>query len=337
MQAALFDGSPVLKFVEYPLRALQNNEVLLKISACGVCGTDLKILAGESHSRPPIILGHEFCGYIKDCGNAVKNLKPGDYVSVDPNIYCGECQFCRRGRINLCENLTALGVDINGGFAEYCLAPAAQCHQIDPKISPLIAALIEPLSCVLYGFRLAAVEQGDNVLIIGAGMIGLMMLQLMLLSGAAQIWISEVDDTRRTGALKAGANHVLNLSQNDAADKLKELTQGGADIVIECVGQPQAVEQALQLVKSGGRVVIFGVSPRNQMMTLAPYEIYRRDLTIRGSFLNPFTFQPAVELISSGQIQLDCIDMGRFALRDIAGAFENQRFHRNLKTVIDFS
>ena len=145
MQAAIFDGSPELKLREKDIPTFYENEVLVKVTAAGICGTDSKILAGKSHSNPPVILGHEFCGKVVAVGPRVETIDIGYFVSVDPNIACGKCRFCKQGQVNLCQNLTAIGVDIDGGFAEYCAVPESQCYRIEGA-SPINAALMEPLS-----------------------------------------------------------------------------------------------------------------------------------------------------------------------------------------------
>ncbi|HMA61632.1 MAG TPA: alcohol dehydrogenase catalytic domain-containing protein, partial [bacterium] len=186
MKAALFDGSSKLKIIDRKKPKIEKDQVLIKVAACGICGTDVKILAGQSHSNPPVVLGHEFCGEIVEIGAEVDDLIKGDFVSVDPNIYCGRCKFCRRGQVNLCENLTAIGVDIDGGFEEYCAVPSGQCYSLNKK--PIQnATLMEPLSCSLFGIKKANIELGDNVAIVGSGMIGIMMIKLSQLKGASRI------------------------------------------------------------------------------------------------------------------------------------------------------
>ncbi|MDD5765445.1 MAG: zinc-dependent alcohol dehydrogenase family protein [Candidatus Marinimicrobia bacterium] len=333
MRAAVYDGTN-LNLTDKPLRAVAADEVLLKIAVCGVCGTDIKIVAGQSYVTPPVVLGHEYCGYVIETGTQVTSLEPGDFVAIDPNISCGQCQYCRRGQVNLCENLQALGVDIDGGFAEYCIAPAKQCFRLPENTDPVQAALLEPLSCAIYGFQKAAIKPGDSVLIFGGGLIGILMLKLARLSPARQIIVVEPDAQRRKICLKLGADLAFSADEKSESEIFK-ITQGGAEVVIECAGVLPAVEQALRLVKNGGRVVIFGVSPSEQKLPVAPYEIYRRDISITGSFLNPFTFKTAVDLFSAGRIDFDDIEINSFRLSGIMDAFENQRQHKSLKTVID--
>jgi threonine dehydrogenase-like Zn-dependent dehydrogenase len=336
MKAALFNEKG-LKVVDHPLRETGSDEVLIKVLACGVCGTDIKIVAGQSAATPPVVLGHEFCGILEETGNRVKNLARGDFVAVDPNIFCGECQFCRVGKINLCENLIAVGVDIDGGFAEHCITPAKQCYRIPETINPYHAALLEPLSCAVYGFQKAAVQTGDSVVIVGGGMIGFLMLELCYLSAARQIIVVEPDKKRRALLANAGADIVVDPRNKIFYKYIMEITGGGAEVVIECAGSTAVVAQSYELVKRGGKLVVFGVSPSKGRWSASPYDIFRNDITVTGSFLNPFTFQTAMELLIKGKIDLGDVDIKPFSLMEIHGAFENQIQRKSMKTVIDLA
>ena len=336
MRAALFDGTEI-KLIQKTIRKIRTDEVLLKVSVCGICGTDIKILAGKSHASPPVILGHEFCGVIEEYGKNISTLSEGDFVSVDPNIYCGHCQFCRKGKINLCENLIALGVDIDGGFAEYCVVPAKQCYKFPAEMPLVNAAMLEPLSCALYGNKIAGIIPGDSVLVIGSGMIGIIMVMLAKLSGAVRVIVIDKNEKRLCFAKNSGADYVFANSDKNMEESITDILNDGADIVIECVGSVETCELAIRLVKNGGKVIIFGVTPVNQKMTISPYEIYKRDLSIRGSFLNPHTFFSAVELIASKKLNFEGLDIAKFPLGEINNAIENQRKSVSLKTIIDMS
>ena len=333
MKAALFDGSQKLKIIDKEKPAIDKDQVLIKVAACGVCGTDIKILDGQSHSNPPVVLGHEFCGEVVETGEEVDDLGTGDFVSIDPNIYCGKCRFCRKGQINLCENLTAIGVDIDGGFAEYCAVPAGQCYTLSKK-SIINAALMEPLSCAIYGIQKANVDIGDRVVIIGAGMIGIIMIKLSQLAGASQITVLEIDEKRRQYTLNNGADQALDPAVENR--KIRKLKQEDCDAVIECAGNTTTAKLSIDLVRPGGTVVFFGVVPNNEVINLSPYQIYKKDLTLRGSFLNPFTFSTAADLINSGKIDFSSIDIVRYSLENIQAAIANQKEKNNLKTMIEF-
>jgi len=177
MKAAVFYGVKDLRLEEVPLRKLRSDELLVKIHACGVCGTDVHIYEGAKGSAtvyPPVVLGHEFSGEIVEIGNGVRQLKVGDRISVDPNIFCGQCHFCQKGNVHLCENLQAIGVTRNGGFAEYAIVPEKQAYKLPDNLSYEEGAMGEPVACCLHGIDLSGIKHGDKVLIVGAGTIGLL-------------------------------------------------------------------------------------------------------------------------------------------------------------------
>jgi len=335
MRAALFNSEPQFELIERDLRPLRDDEVLLKICMAGICGTDVKILAGHSHANPPVILGHEFCGHIVQAGKKTQPLAVDDFVSVDPNIYCGACRFCRKGKMNLCENLQALGVDIDGGFAEYCIVPARQCYKLPDNTHTVSAALLEPLSCALYGIQRAGIRPGEDVLIIGSGMIGIIMTQLARLAGAANIIVTDTNPARLRVAQNAGADFIFDPAETETEKLINELTHGGADVVLECVGSTATVKTAIRLGNYGARIIIFGVSPMRATMEISPYEVYRKDLAIMGSFLNPFTFRAAVQLISTAKLKFDNFNFAMHSLSEINSAIESHRTGNYLKTFID--
>lgn len=333
MHAIQFDGKGIIP-IERSLRKPGPGEVLLRVLACGICGTDIKILAGESEAGPPVILGHEFCGIIEETGRNVTTIKPGYYVSVDPNISCGQCRFCRKGKINLCENLTALGVNIDGGFATHCYVPESQCYPIPKSLSPEQAALMEPLSCALYGFQKACIQPGDDIAIVGGVIIGMIMLKLVCLSAARMVILLEPDENRRNLCSNMGADAVFDPNDSQSHAKIVDITQGGADCVIECVGNISALKTAFSLLNRGGRLIIFGVTPPGIEFSISPHDIFKNDISVHGSFLNPNTFQKASELIISGKINLSDIPVKTFTLDDFDKAILNQKNRKSMKTVI---
>jgi len=336
MQAIQFDGKGLIP-IERPLRKPGSHEVLLRVQACGICGTDIKILNGESEACPPVILGHEFCGIVEETGKQVSSAKPGDYISVDPNIVCRQCRFCRKGKINLCENLTALGVNIDGGFATHCYVPESQCYSIPQFLPPEQAALMEPLSCALYGFKKACIQPGDAIAIVGGGIIGMIMLKLARLSAARMVILLEPDENRRNLCSYLGADAVFDPNDPQSHAKILDLIQGGADCVIECVGSISALKTAFSLLNRGGRLIVFGVTPSGTDLSISPYDIFKNDISVHGSFLNPNTFQEALELMISEKIILSDIPVKTFALDDFEKAILNQKNRKSLKTVITFN
>ena len=334
MKAARFSRPPGLDVIETPIRALAADEVMVQIAACGVCGTDVHIVAGEAHARPPVILGHEFAGTIVEIGKAVQGLRVGDAVAVDPNIACGFCYYCRRGQVNFCENLRALGVDIDGGFAEYCNAPAKQCHLLPADFPLEHGAFAEPLSCCLRGIERAAILPGQSVAIVGAGTIGLLMLQLARLSGAGAVHVLDPLESKRAIARQLDAETAIDPHDSDAVREIAARTHGGCEVVIECVGKPEAAELALALTKRGSRVVLFGLAARDAFARLPLQAAFLKELTILGSILNPFTFHRAVELLTRQEIDLAPFALRRIALEQIGEALDGARQGFGVKALV---
>ncbi len=333
MKAAQFHKPFELQVIDKPLRALHEEEVLVQIAACGVCGTDVHIFAGEAHARPPVILGHEFAGTIVEAGKAVFGLQTGDNVAVDPNIACGYCYYCRRGQINFCENLRALGVDIDGGFADYCLAPQTQCYKLPSGFPLEHGAFAEPLSCCVHGMDRLTLQPGESVAIVGAGNIGLLMLQLARLAGAGPIFVLDPIAAKREIAQKLGADFVLDIKEI-TREEIAERTHGGCDAVIECVGKAEAAELALALTKRGSRVLLFGLASPSALARLPLQTLFHKELSIVASILNPFTFQRAVDLLAQDKITFSSLSIKRFSIDQIGGAIESAKHGVIVKTLV---
>lgn len=337
MRAAIFYGARDLRIEDFTLRKLNGNEVLIRIRACGVCGTDIHIYEGAEGSAtvfPPIILGHEFSGEICDVGDAVKDISLGDRVCVDPNISCGKCSYCRTGRVHLCQRLDAIGVTINGAFAEYCIVPEQQVYKLPDQLSFEQAALAEPIACCLHGIDLIGIKPGDQVLILGGGTIGLIMLQLVKHAGAAQIILSEPMAKKRELALTLGADLVLDPDSDNFHDFIQSQTTDGVDVAIECVGIKTTMEQALGATRRGGIVMLFGLAPPDCVIPVHPFDIFKRELTIKSSFINPFTQDRAIALLASGRVIVNELIAEIVPLDHILKIFENEENLRGAGKVI---
>ncbi len=302
MRAAILNEPLQLDVREYTLPKLKTNEIIIKVAVCGLCGTDFHIYRGESYSKPPLIPGHEFVGEIVEKGAEAAGLKIGDKVAIDPNIYCGECYYCKNGKINFCSNLKALGVSLNGGFAEYTIVPSSQAYLLPDEFSLEAAAFAEPLSCCVRGMDRAEIKHGETVAIIGGGTIGLLMLQMAKISGASKIILIEPIEEKRKIAIKLGSDFAFDPNSSNALKEIIELTSGGPDVVIECVGNSSAVNIAANLPKRGGRIIIFGLSPKKETVNINLQDFFLKELSIKGSLLNPFTFSRSVELLVGGKI-----------------------------------
>jgi 2-desacetyl-2-hydroxyethyl bacteriochlorophyllide A dehydrogenase len=335
MKAVLFERPHQLNVVQKQLRVLKSNEVMLKVTACGVCGTDLHIVEGSSRSTPPVVLGHEYAGTIEAIGPEVHGYSVGDAVAVDPNIACGSCFFCRRGEVHLCENLRALGVDIDGGMAEMCIVPVGQLYRLPKSITREKAAFIEPLSCAVHGIDRARIRPGDTVVILGGGTVGLLMVQLSLISGASRAIVAEPLEWKRKIALKVGANLVLDPDKENITDAIRDLTHVGADVVIECAGRPDTVSLGFELVRRGGTLELFGVCPVGLKVPFEPNNVYFKELTIVGSYVNPHTFDRSVALLAENRISIEHFVIQQFPLDGVQEALASLQEGRTIKSLIN--
>lgn len=333
MKAVVFLEPNKLVVEERPIPEIGEGDALVKVHACGVCGTDLHIFAGEHIVRFPVIPGHEFSGEIVAVGDKVTNVRVGDRVTVDPNIVDHTCHFCRRGEIHLCENLTAVGVNYDGGFAEYCRVPAAQAYKVPESVSLDEAAFAEPLACCIHGIDKARIVPGSAAVILGAGSIGLLMVQLVRNAGARVI-VSEPDERKRQLAGQLGAEIEINPSDCDPKAHVLELTGVGADVVIECAGRLETAELAPTLARRGGTILQFGVVSPHEEARVSPYDIFYRELTIIGSFVNPFTHARAVETLASKQVEVMPLVTHRFGLDDAAKALQTAGGHDAIKVQV---
>lgn len=337
MKASYFLGKGSFEVRQAPEFHPGPGEVVIKNMVCGVCGTDVHIFHGEPGSAdvtPPVVLGHEYSGEVVEVGEGVTALKPGDHVTVDPNIYCGECVYCRNGKKQLCETMQAVGVTRDGGFGEYSLVPAAQAFKLGDSVPYEAGAMAEPVACCLHGIDLAGIKAGDRVCIVGGGAIGLIMLQLAKLSGASTLVLSEPNEKRRQVALSLGADAAIDPTAPDARSAYEAALGDGADVVIECVGNNAAVKSAFQLAKKGATIVLFSVPKVEATFDLPLFDVYKKELTIKGSFVNPDTHERAVRLINSGKLDFTSIITHRFALDQLPEAIAMQMSSESIKVVV---
>ena len=276
-------------------------ECLVKVLACGICGTDRHIYHGEYPAAKPVILGHEFGGVVEDVGPDSK-FQVGQVVSVDPNIVCGKCLDCKEGRTAFCPDLTALGVNINGGLAEYVLTPDSQIYPVRNDLNPLHLAFIEPLACSIRGLDLANLKGGEKVAILGGGVIGLLVVQLAKLAGASEIVLVTRQKFRRDVALKIGATRVI-----DPINENVDTAITNMDVTFECAGSVETFKQSQNITRRGGSVIVLGLTASDATLEVNPFNIVVNELRIQGSFLNPLTQARAAELVESGKLNLDIL------------------------------
>ncbi|MCL4544490.1 MAG: zinc-dependent alcohol dehydrogenase family protein [Chloroflexi bacterium] len=278
--------------------------VIVCVERCGVCGTDQHLFEGDyGLARYPVIPGHEISGTVVEVGREVSSVHFGDHVVIEPNIHCEHCPYCRTQRGNHCLNLRVIGINQPGGFAEYVQAPERNIYVV-AGLSAAQAAFVEPLACVVHGVRRLALQPGSRVLLAGAGPIGLLMLQTLHRSGAAAIVVTDLHASRLELAQRLGADACLQAGAAASA-ALREAAPLGFDAVIDCTGIPQVVESLVPYAANGGKVLLFGVAPEHAQMTIRPYELFQRDLTILGSFAVAYTFDAAIVLLEAGAVTVD--------------------------------
>ncbi len=317
-------GRLALREVERPHPGL--GELLIRVEACGICGTDRHLFLGEFPSRPPVTLGHEFTGVIEQVGDGVHGFRIGMRITGDPNIACDRCPECRRGRVNLCHNLQAIGIHRDGGFAEYVCIPQQQAYELPDTLDPLHGAFCEPLACCIHGVDLAEIRTGSSVVVLGGGVIGLLVVQLARLAGATNIVLVTRSEEKRALAERLGATASADPSTGDIMARVTAadgLLPGGADVVIECAGVAETIEQAPSFARRGGTVVILGVMPQGVKVALEPFDLLFREIRLLSSFINPFTHARAADLVASGTIKVEPLISRRIGLEEAVEAISN--------------
>jgi 2-desacetyl-2-hydroxyethyl bacteriochlorophyllide A dehydrogenase len=294
------------------------DEVLIKVMASGICGTDVHIFRGEYLGDYPVIPGHEFSGVISAVGSNVNRFKPGDHVAVEPNISCDNCEPCLNNRQNFCLNWKATGVTLPGGMEQYVAVPEKAVFDIGDLPFDQ-AAFVEPLSCVIHGIERTHIELADKVAILGAGPIGDLMLQMAHIQGASQITVLENNPGRADLAEKLGADHV--------AISMDELKQNYYDVVIDATGVLPVMNRSIDFIRSGGTVLLFGVPPAGKNLEVDAFKIFQKGLTILSSYTSVRNSYQAVGLLQSGQIKVTELISHHLPLKELPKALEMIEAH----------
>lgn len=321
----LFDTGDI-RTVEVPVPEPGPGDILIRVEAAGICGTDRHLYKGEFPSVPGKTLGHEFSGIVID--SAGSGIAEGTRVTCDPNTWCGTCEQCQRGRVNLCVNNIATGIARDGGFAEFCAFPAAKAIVLPGDLDPLHGAFCEPLACTLHGMDLGAAQPGERVLVIGGGVIGLMAVQLAHLAGA-EVMLLTRSAAKQSLGLQTGASLATG-----SEDEMRAHWPGGADLVVECAGVADTVALAPRLARNGGRVVILGVLPQGQQVPFEPFDLLFREIQLHFSFLNPFTQARAARLIARGDIDVAPLISRTITLNEAAGAIANPPLPGEVRAIV---
>jgi L-iditol 2-dehydrogenase len=303
MKTSRLHGPRDMRWEDVPEPMINQDEVLIRVRAMGVCGSDLHIYTGDRPVPYPRILGHEFAGNIAQVGANVSHLRIGQRVTAEPNFWCGRCVYCQAGRQNLCVNRVGLAVNVDGCQAEYVKVPAQFVWPLPDNMTFVQGAMVEPLMVSLHAIKRSRAQLGNTVTILGCGTIGLMAL-LCAKAAGCRIFAVDVIPEKLDLARRLGANEVINGLETDAVEAVKQATEGlGSDIVIEAAGFPATVEQSLVMVRQAGRIILIGLSTKPAQ--LPPIAVARREVEIFGSFIyHAGEFASAIHLIATGQVDV---------------------------------
>ena len=324
MRAAIVDRPGEIRVGDVPDPKPGERQVVVKVGACGICGTDLHIADGHFPPTPyPIVPGHEFAGEIVELGADVPpEWKVGDRVAVDPSLYCGYCTPCRSGHGNLCANWNATGDTVDGAFAEYVAVPADTCHRMPDSMTWEQGAIVEPVSCAVHGVRRIGVEAGERFLVVGAGTMGLIMQQLLQRAGAE---VTVVD--RNAGRLP----RATGLGATAVAEDVSALDGELYDAAVDCTGAAPAIESAFDALRRGGRLLVFGVAPAEARVALSPFRIYNDEITIVGSMAVLNSYANALDLVAKGYIDTEALITDTLPLEQYPDALAKMRSGSGLK------
>lgn len=327
MKALVLKAPSTFAYEEVPTPDLRDDEVLVRVQACGICGSDVHGMDGSSGRRiPPIIMGHEAAGVIETTGAATSGFAPGDRVTFDSTVYCGACHYCRKGLINLCEDRRVLGVSCeeyrrHGAFAEYVAVPARILYPLPDAVTFERAAMVEPLSVALHAVELLPARLGDTAVVVGAGMIGLLAIQVLRAAGCSQIVAVDIEEAKLELATKLGATLTLNSTESDVTQEVRSVTDGrGAPLAVEAVGIAESLRTAVECVEKGGSVAVIGnLTPAVEL----PLQLaVTRQITLYGSCASCGEYPACLNLIAQGQIDVDALISAAAPLSEGAIWFE---------------
>ena len=327
MKALIYTKPYCFEYSDFPDPEVDDDEVLIRVKACGICGSDVQGFTGKTGRRiPPLIMGHEAAGIVEETGENVKGFEKGDRVCFDSTVYCNKCRPCRKGFYNRCESRQVLGVSTpefkrHGAFAEYVAVPWWIVSKIPDTMSFTQAALLEPVSISTHAGNRAPISTNDTVVVIGAGTIGLFILQAARLRGAARVFVADINEFRLDLARKLGADKVINSLKSDLREMVfKETEKKGADVTFEAVGYAQTFLDGVSIIKTGGHLVAVGNLEKAAEFNLQ--ELVARELTFTGSYASSGEFRDCIDLVATGKINVEPLISDVLPLEDGPGAFE---------------
>lgn len=321
-------------YTDFPKPEIRANEVLIEVKACGICGSDVHGMDGSSgRRRPPIVMGHEAAGIIVEVGSEVEGWKKGDRVTFDSTLYCGECWYCTKGLINLCDNRRVMGVSCaeyrqHGAYADYVAVPARILYRVPDELSFEKAAMTEPVSVAVHAVNLTKVSVNDTAVVVGTGMIGLFVVQVLRIAGCGKIVAVDIDPNKLQLAGQLGATHTVNAKEQDAVEFIRNLTGGrGADLAFEVVGSTPSVKTAVECLRKAGTLVIVGnITPT---IELPLQSVVTREIQIKGTCGSCGEYPACLDLLASGKINVDAMLSAVAPLQEGAGWFNRLYNHED--------
>ncbi len=337
MKALIYIQPKTIQFKEVPKPKIKPNEVLLKIKSVGICGTDLHIYNGGMDLPTPLIIGHEFSGIIEQVGAQVKKFKKGDRVVAEHVISCGKCDYCLSGKPNLCSNAKVIGLHRPGALAEFMAVPANLVYKFPKSLSFDEAAMIEPLSIAYYAAQEAGFVLDKKVAVIGQGPIGLLVDQVLKQAGALVIGIDIQESRLRFAKKKKWVDKTINSKKQNVVNEINKLTNDGADIVFEVVGNEITAQMSLEIARRDGEVFLLGVFESPSKINLM--HLVKKELNVHGSWTCAFAFSPSIELAASGKIDLKSLITHRYPAKQGIKAFKDAANYSDnrIKTVINWN
>ena len=336
MKAAVWYGENDVRVEEIKKPSIKEGEVLIKVRAAGICGTDLTIYKGKfPRSRPPLIPGHEFAGEVVAVKNVPSHLKIGDRVVVNPLLFCGRCIACKMGFSNACPKLRLIGVDIDGAFAEFVKASWEKVHKIPSNFPFETAALIEPVAVALHAVKKSTCGIGDLIMVMGAGPIGILVAMIARIAGASQVIVTEVLEYRVKLAKKLGFC-VIDSSKSNVVEKVCEMTKGrGVDVVFDTAAVPQVASQLVSLIRPRGKIVIIGLYKEPSPVDLLDM-IFKEAHLLGSRVYSEIDFEKAADLVTSGKIKIESLITHRLSLKEVKEGIKLLEKGKNVMKVVVF-
>lgn len=340
MRAVVYDRPGSFEITEVPDPHPGQGEVRLRVLLAGVCGTDVTLHRGGFDPAYPLTPGHEVVGEVDEVGPGVDTLEVGQRVALDNQVPCGLCRMCQRGVPVQCVRLVAQGVSVPGGFAEHVVALAAKCHPVD-DLEPELAVLAEPTACVVHGLDLLALRPGSDVLVLGAGPTGLILTQLLRAAGAFSVTVAAPTPAKLALATRLGADATVLLDRDRPEETVERLGgpadprgNSGFDVVVDATGAAQVLQQTIALTRTRGTVFVYGMPHEGDRWAVSAHDVFRRELTIKGSCSQMNTFDRAVQALRTGRVRADEMITHRFRLEEYGAALAAVSDHACVKAVV---